>query len=210
MITDVKIIRDAKLVQSRKSKNTSEYNEFSFLTDYNTQPVESNEILIHPRLQLVSRVTTKGKIKFCNTDYVTVTGRSEKEVLKNKVTITTHPQMPKTIFNYVISELSKGNEIIAVVNHLDKYGNSYWLNTHFKPNYTSKLSLAYTTKSKPSSRETIQKIKKIYNTLYRIENRKSNFLVENEANKEIANKYFNGLIEMEYGNYEGFVIHAFE
>lgn len=210
MITDLLKKIQTKQNLSKPTKKVTEYSEFSFLTDYRTGTIESKEILIHPRLQIASRVTTKGKIKFCNSDYIMVTGRNEKEILRNKVSITIHPQMPKTIFNYVISELKKGEEVIAVINHLDKYGNSYWLSTEFIPNNSNNFSLAFSTKSKPTSKNAIEKVRKIYNALYRIENRNSEFLVEDQSNKKIADKYFDGLIEMEYGNYEGFIIDTFQ
>lgn len=182
-----------------KSK-INEYDSYSFLTDYNSALINSSEKQINPSLQLTSRVTTKGKIKFCNTDYISVTNYHGKELVNKRASIITHPEMPKTIYNYVIQELKNGNDVIAPIRHLDKNGESFWLNTQFNPNKGSNLKLAYSTKAVPTSNIALNKVKKIYNIL---------FLIEKNVNLNQAQKYFEGMLEMEYANYEGLLLDIF-
>ncbi len=203
----VKTATTGKVKRTIESNNTIEstkkkaYDKFSFLKDYNSYKNTSKEIFLSPNLEIVTRVNTNGNVKFCNAAHTLTTGYNENEILHNKTSITMHPEMPKVIFNYIITALNKRNEAIAIIRHLDKDGNSYWLNTHFTPNKGKKLSLAYSSKAYPSSKKTIKKFRKIYSTL---------FLLENHVNENTALKYFEGLLEMEYGNYNGFTMSAFE
>jgi len=179
----------------------NEYDDYSFLTDYDSALINSLEKQINPSLQVVSRVTTKGKLKFCNTDYISVTNYKGKELVNKRTSIITHPEMPKTIYNYIIQELKKDNDVAAPIRHLDKNGKSFWLNTQFNPNKGSNLKLAYSTKAVPTSETAVNKIKEIYNTL---------FLIEKNVNQDQAQKYFEGMLEMEYANYDGFLLEIFE
>ena len=195
--------KQLQLVSIREKKgqlNRKEYQPFSFLTDYQSKEVNSKENFLTPGLELKNRITTKGKIKFCTNDFITSCKYSKKELTNQSVSKITHPEMPKTVFKSVINELAKGNETIAIVRHIDKLGNSFWMNTHYIPNKGDNLNIAFSTKSIPTSRKTYDKVNKIYNTL---------FLLEKHADKDLADKYFNGLIEMEYGNYDGFTLDAF-
>jgi transcriptional regulator with PAS, ATPase and Fis domain len=183
--------------------NPEEYYAFSFLKDYDTKSTKTETVnkTLDLNSEIVSRVTTKGKVKFCNTDYIKATAYNQKEILQKTCANIMHPQMPKTIFVHVINELKKGNEVIAIMKHLDKKGETYWLNTNFDPNSSKKINIAFTSKSRPTSKNTIKKVEKIYNTLSRI---------ESTVGELAAKKYFDGLLEMEYGNYNGFIIGCFE
>ncbi len=192
-------VQDKSTIKSKKS--IASYKGFSFLLDYKSCTINAKEKQINLNLQMVSRVTTNGKIKFCNSDYIAATKYNGKELVNTKPSITTHPEMPKTIFKHVIKELNNGKDVIAITRHLDKNGQSFWLNTHFKPNNNeNNLKIAYATKAVPTSKNALQKIKKIYNAL---------FLIEKNVSEDYAQKYFNGMLEMEYANYEGLLLEVF-
>ena len=200
-IDTIKNVKKRILKANNKAQIDNEI--FSFLTDYNINDIDLTKSTksLDNSLQLVSRITTNGKIKFCNTDFCKATNYSSKELQNKKLTSIFHPEMPKTILDVIKNSLNKNNETYAVIKQIDSEGNTIWLNSHFIPNTTSKLNIACQIKSQPSSQKAIEKIEKIYNTVY---------LLENHVNHEIAKKYFEGLLEMEYADYEGFIIDAFQ
>jgi len=183
-------------------KSTKENSMFSFLTNFNSALINSPTITINPSLQLISRITTKGKIKFCNADFCTATKANTSEIQNTQISNTFHPEMPKVILDVIKKNLDLNIDALAVIKHIDSTGNTIWLNSHFSPNVSSnKLNIACYIKSNPSSKSAINKVEKIYNTI---------FLLENHVSYDIAKKYFEGLLEMEYGNYEGFIISLFQ
>ncbi|HIP37209.1 MAG TPA: PAS domain S-box protein, partial [Crocinitomix sp.] len=161
-----------------KSKVLKSVELFSFLTDYKSTLLNSKTTYLNPSLQLTSRITTKGKIKFCNTDFCKVVNLNSKEVQNKKITSTFHPEMPKVILNYVKASLLKNEDALAIVKHIDSNGEMFWLNSHFSPNTSNKLNIACSIKSNASSKISVEKIEKIYNTI---------FLLENHVSYDIAN-----------------------
>ncbi|MEE9349071.1 MAG: hypothetical protein V3U80_03425 [Flavobacteriaceae bacterium] len=197
MKTDFLVAKNETSTVKKKGSINKLNGEFSFLTDYKSKELLSSEVIIHPAIQTLSRVSTNGKIKFCNSEFIKTSGLTKKNAYNKSI----HPMMPKTIFNYVVKNLELKKEVIAIVKQIDKSGNLFWMNVHFIPNKTDNYSLAFTTKSNPTSQKVIKQISKIYNTV---------FLLEKHVDKTIALNYFEGLLEMEYGNYEGFLINFFE
>jgi len=181
--------------------NKNDKSLFSFLTDYKSTIINSSTSILQPSLQLKSRISTKGKIKFCNSDFCHATKTNSNTILDKHITSVFHPEMPKVILNIVKEKLENKEEALAIIKQIDSSGKTIWLNSQFSPNSTNKLNIACHLKSNPSSKSTINKIDKIYNTI---------FLLENHVSYSIAKKYFEGLLEMEYGNYEGFIINAFQ
>ena len=200
MIPNQTIQSNEKVVIVKK-KSVAKDSRFSFLTDFTSTTTHSKTLILTPNLQLVSRITTKGKIKFCNTDFVKVIKTSSKIIQNKKITNYFHPEMPKVILNIIKNRLDNNKHALGIIKQKDIDGNIIWLNSLFSTNTSNNLNIACQIKSNPSSEETINKIEKIYNTIH---------LLENHVSYDIAQKYFDGLLEMEYGNYEGFLINAFQ
>ncbi len=174
---------------------------FSFLTNFNSALINSPNAVLNPSLQLISRITTKGKIKFCNADFCTATKTKANKIQNTPISQVFHPEMPKVILDVIKESLENNTDALAIIKHIDSEGKTIWLNSHFTPNTSNKLNIACYIKSNPSSKSAINKVEKIYNTI---------FLLENHVSYAIAKKYFEGLLEMEYGNYEGFIISTFQ
>ena len=196
-----KVATSQKTVKQNQISKEQNSNTFSFLTDFNASLINSKTNFLDFSLQLKSRITTKGKIKFCNTDFCDATKTNPKQIQNTKLTNLFHPEMPKVILEYVSNNLETGVDAFAIIKHIDNNGKTIWLNSHFSPNQSNNFNIAFTINANPTSQETIKKIEHIYNTI---------FLLENHVSYEIAKKYFEGLLEMEYGNYEGFMINAFQ
>lgn len=196
------------LVQQRRKENSLVKNEpvnslekFSFLTEFSSYSNNTTTKMLGLGLQLTCKITTKGKVRMCNSNFYKALGYIHKEVIKQSFTNTFHPEMPKVILEVVQGELQKGTDSLAIIKQIDKEGNTIWVNSHFSPDTSNRFAIACSVKSNPTSLKAISKIEKIYRTI---------FLLENHSGYAIAKKYFDGLIEVEYGNYEGFIIDVFQ
>jgi len=184
-----------------EKKSVNPYGIFSFLTEYKSY-INNNVTKTLPLgLQLTSKITTKGKVRMCNSEFYKSLGYIHKEVIRQDFSKIIHPEMPKVIMEVVQNDLKNGEDSLAIVKQIDKEGNTIWVNSLFSPNDSTNLTIACFVKSNPTSLNAISKIEKIYRTI---------FLLENYSGYDIAKKYFEGLIELEYGNYEGFIIDAFQ
>ena len=76
---------------------------------------------------LVSKTDTKGKILYCNDEFVAISGYSERELLGKPHSIVRHPDMPRTIFKYLWDTLAQGKEVNAYVKNMAKDGSYYWV-----------------------------------------------------------------------------------
>lgn len=184
-----------------KKEDDNKYDLFTFLTNFKGFSLRSKTIFLDPSLQLTGKLTTKGKFKVCNTNFYKAINCSHSDVKEQSINTIFHPEMPKVILDVVKSELQKGNKALAIIKEIDNDGHTVWVNSQFTRNTSGKLNIACQYKGVPTSKKTIEKINRIYKTL---------FLLENHSGYEIAKKYFNGMLEMEYGNYEGFLIDAFQ
>lgn len=195
-----------KVVQNQVSKNhvlnkkqPSFQGKYAFLTNFKSARIDSKRNNLDFSLHLKGRITTKGKIKFCNADFCTVTKIKAKEIQNKELTATFHPEMPKVILDIVKNKLEKNQDALVILKQIDSTGKTIWLNTHLRPDNSAKLNIACHLSANATSDKTIQIIEKIYDTV---------FLLENHVSYDIAKKYFDGLLEMEYGNYDGFIINA--
>ena len=201
MISTIKTNTQIKNKKVLKRESEKPLDLFSFLTNYKPATLNNKTATLPTHLLLNSRITSKGNIKFCNTDFCTAHQTQSAEIQNKPLASIFHPEMPKTILNYIKTNLQSNTESIAILKQIDNNGKTIWLNSLISPNTTNKLNIACQIKATPSSQKTIEKIQKIYNTI---------FLLENHDSPDIANKYFEGLLEMEYGNYEGLMIELFQ
>ena len=156
------------------------------------------EKVIPLNFKSICRITTNNKIKFCNADFITSSGYSEKELLKNDYTLISHPEMPKLIQMVIQNHLSKNKSITSIVKNRAKDGSYYWTKSTFIPNRSNNdLTIAYAVKSEAISRNAKQKIDKLYQTIYKIERHHDFFA---------ASKYLIGFLEEEKLNYENYIL----
>lgn len=86
---------------------------------------------------LVSKTDTKGKILYCNEEFIEISGYSEKELLGQPHSIVRHPDMPRTIFKYLWGRIVQGKEVNAYVKNLAKDGSFYWVFANISPSFAN-------------------------------------------------------------------------
>ena len=119
---------------------------------------------------LVSKTDTKGKILYCNEEFISISGYSEKELLGQPHSIVRHPDMPRTIFKYLWGRIVQGKEVNAYVKNLAKDGSFYWVFANIYPSLTSTNTIVtYNSVRRKPSKNRLEFAKKFYAELKNIE-----------------------------------------
>lgn len=133
----------------------------------------NNEIILDKDKLLISYTNVKGIITYCNDDFVTVSEYEEWELAGSDHNIVRHPDMPKFIFKFMWQRIQNGDNIIAIVKNLSKYGKYYWVMTDFVIKRDSQDNITcYKAYRKAVPRKAIETLAPLYKKLCRIEEAK--------------------------------------
>ncbi|WP_206378209.1 PAS domain-containing protein [Sneathiella limimaris] len=91
------------------------------------------ERVLHTKEIIVSKTDLTGKITYANKQFLEISGYSEDEVLGVQHNCIRHPDMPRSIFQFLWDRLKSGNEVFAYVINLCKEGDHYWVLAHVTP-----------------------------------------------------------------------------
>ena len=119
---------------------------------------------------LVSKTNPKGKITYCNQAFIDVSGFTEKELLNKPHSIVRHPDMPRTIFKFLWSEITQKKEVNAYVKNLSKDGKFYWVFANVTPSLDIQNQIVghYSVRRAPN-RKGLPPIEELYAKLCQIE-----------------------------------------
>jgi len=117
----------------------------------------------------------------------------EKEIIKN--VYGNDPEIPKTIYNRIQSNLSNGQNVSAILKVKIDDGNSYWTVNRFEPSINNKFKSKFTVTTSLTNKTCIEKAQNLYNKLTKI---------ENHVNESYANKYLDGFLEEKCINFSEF------
>jgi len=169
-------------------------NEINTSTNQNI----NKEIVLDPTKTIMSKTDHKGVIEFANEYFMTISGYEEYELMGKPHNIIRHPDMPQVIFKKMWSRLKKGENIYALVKNLSKDGRYYWVVTNFETKYDANGKIiSHYAKRKAAPSFAVNKITKLYKTLVSIEKTRG---------KEVAEKYFVGLLEERQMTYDQFIL----
>ena len=119
---------------------------------------------------LVSKTDTKGKILYCNEEFISISGYSEKELLGQPHSIVRHPDMPRTIFKYLWGRIVQGKEVNAYVKNLAKDGSFYWVFANIYPAFTNNNTItSYNSVRRKPSKNGLEFAKDLYAELKKVE-----------------------------------------
>ena len=129
--------------------------------------VLDQEIELDPARYIVSKTDPKGFITFGNIYFVKISGYSEQELIGSPHSIIRHPDMPKTIFKLMWSNIKAGKDFCGVIKNLAKDGRFYWTMTEFNSERDPKTNeiVSYTAYRKAPPRSAIETIEPIYKTM---------------------------------------------
>lgn len=84
---------------------------------------------------IVSKTDLKGRITYGNQIFIEFSGYTEQELLGAQHNIIRHPDMPRSAFALVWSEIQAGRECFAYVKNMAKDGSFYWVFANLTPDF---------------------------------------------------------------------------
>lgn len=99
----------------------------------NHGPTTQREITLPPDKMLVSKTDLKGKITYCNQDFIEASGFSEAELIGKNHNIVRHPEMPPEAFADLWQHLRAKKPWSGIVKNRAKNGDYYWVNANVIP-----------------------------------------------------------------------------
>jgi PAS domain S-box-containing protein len=125
---------------------------------------------LDPNRFIVTRTDIKGKITYCNEEFVNISGYEEEELLGQAHSITRHPDMPRAVFKLLWDVILSGEEVFAYVKNLCKDGEFYWVIAHVTPtfNAANQVSGFHSNRRAPNF-QSVKQIARIYEELIAIE-----------------------------------------
>ncbi|WP_213771359.1 methyl-accepting chemotaxis protein [Bradyrhizobium sp. dw_78] len=90
-------------------------------------PITDVEYSLTDETLIVSRTDTKGKLTYCNDDFVAASGFSEAELIGQPHNIIRHPDMPPEAFANLWETLKAGKPWLGAVKNRRKNGGFYWV-----------------------------------------------------------------------------------
>ena len=97
------------------------------------EPITNNEIEFPESELLVSRTDPAGKIVFCNSAFVKISGYTEDELIGKPHNIVRHPHMPSEAFADLWQTVKSGRPWEGVVKNRAKNGDYYWVLANVTP-----------------------------------------------------------------------------
>ncbi len=154
------------------------------------------EKVISISAKAICRVSTKGSIKFCNTEFIENSEFFEKDLINNSIDTIKHPEMPEIISLVIQNNLEQKRSIVAIVKNKTKFGKFFWTVSKYTPNTTDNFQIAYQIESTGISEFAKTEITKLYNKLYKI---------EQNTDVVTASKYLIGFLEEKGMSYSAYI-----
>lgn len=159
---------------------------------------KNHEVFFKQDSIIVSKTDTKGKITYCNTTFINVSGYSESELLGKPHSIVKHPDMPRSIFKLLWETIKDKREINAYVKNLCKDGSFYWAFANVTPSFDDNNNImGYFSVRRRPKKESVVFIEDIYKKLLAIEQRQG---------MEAAYTFLHNFIEQKGTTYEQFIL----
>jgi len=99
----------------------------------NNQPVTGQAYTFPEDQTLISVTDLKGRITYCNQNFVTISGYSRDELLGQPHNIVRHPDMPEEAFRDLWATIEAGRPWTGLVKNRRKNGDHYWVRANATP-----------------------------------------------------------------------------
>ena len=114
---------------------------------------------------LISVTDLKGRITYCNSNFVSVSGYARPELLGQPHSIVRHPDMPEEAFRDLWATIESGQPWTGLVKNRRKNGDHYWVRANATPVRNGDRIVGYlSVRSKPGAEE-IQAAEQLYATM---------------------------------------------
>ncbi len=120
----------------------------------NNQPVSDREFTFPADQTLISVTDLKGRITYCNKNFIAVSGYIEDELLGQPHNLVRHPDMPVEAFRDLWATIESGRPWTGLVKNRRKTGDHYWVRANATPVRNGDRILGYlSVRTKPSQQE---------------------------------------------------------
>ncbi|PAF52562.1 PAS domain-containing protein [Helicobacter sp. 13S00477-4] len=121
------------------------------------------ELILKPATLITSKTDTKGKITYCNKDFLQYAHFTESELIGKPHNIIRHPDMPKAVFKLLWDYIQNKQEIFAFVKNRNKEHNFYWVFANITPSFDANENIiGYYSVRRKANPKAIQTISSIY------------------------------------------------
>ncbi|WP_305847109.1 Cache 3/Cache 2 fusion domain-containing protein [Zoogloea sp. LCSB751] len=119
-------------------------------------PVTQREVELKDTTLIVSKTDLKGQITYINSDFITISGFTEDELLGQPHNMVRHPDMPVEAFADMWQSLKAGRPWVGMVKNRCKNGDYYWVEAHASPIFDNGRVLGYMSVRRKASVEKIR------------------------------------------------------
>ncbi|MFP5423017.1 MAG: methyl-accepting chemotaxis protein [Gammaproteobacteria bacterium] len=112
--------------------------------------------------RLISSTDTTGKITYCNSEFVRISGYSEEELIGSPHNLVRHPDMPAAVFGVMWQYLKAGKSWMGIVKNRCKNGDFYWVSAYVTPIMDNGRLVGYESVRVKPTREQIERAQKLY------------------------------------------------
>jgi len=117
-------------------------------------PISQRNYTFPAHQTLISITDTKGRITYCNADFIEVSGYTQDELLGQPHNLLRHPDMPEEAFRDFWDTIQKGMLWSAVIKNRRKNGDHYWVRANATPMRNGDKIVGYlSVRTCPSSEE---------------------------------------------------------
>lgn len=103
---------------------------------------------------LISITDTKGRITYCNADFIEVSGYTQDELLGQPHNLLRHPDMPAEAFRDFWDTIQRGQLWSGVIKNRRKNGDHYWVRANATPMRDGERIVGYlSVRTRPSAQE---------------------------------------------------------
>ncbi|MCB2017688.1 MAG: PAS domain-containing protein [Hydrogenophaga sp.] len=114
---------------------------------------------------LISVTDLKGRITYCNSNFVSVSGYTRQELMGQPHNLVRHPDMPEEAFRDLWATIEEGRPWTGLVKNRRKNGDHYWVRANATPVRSGDRIVGYlSVRSKPSDLE-VQAAEALYATM---------------------------------------------
>lgn len=117
-------------------------------------PVTQRDYAFPADQTLISITDLKGRITYCNANFVTVSGYTAAELLGQPHNLVRHPDMPEEAFRDMWATIEAGRPWTAIVKNRRKNGDHYWVRANATPVRDGEHTVGYlSVRTKPGDDE---------------------------------------------------------
>jgi aerotaxis receptor len=130
-------------------------------------PVTDNAYLFPADQTLISITDLKGRITYCNANFIAVSGFSKNELLGQPHNLIRHPDMPAEAYRDMWSTIQAGLPWTALVKNRRKNGDYYWVRANATPMRSGGKVVGYLSVRTHVSDEEVDAAEKLYAAMRR-------------------------------------------